>query len=230
MRGAPGAALLRLAVDYTVLLILFFLGLNHSYAGPAWLMAVYALLRTVWTCSGRAKIGLVLVQYSVFRCLAIVILGMVMSFCTLAVAETLSAMSSEMFVPIIVQSHTRMSHDLLIVGIATIGLLVGQVAAEEIVFRGLILARLIGVFGDAKRGNATGVVCSAVLFGFFHAIHWPTSVVILATGFGMLTGFMRLRTRSLVPGFFLHLGWNMVYLPSILYTVASEAVDAYPAG
>jgi membrane protease YdiL (CAAX protease family) len=71
---------------------------------------------------------------------------------------------------------------------------------EEIAFRGVIFDRLRRVLGERE-----GWVVQAAFFSILHL-----NPVILPTHFamGLIFGWLRMRTRSLLPGMVLHAAWN----------------------
>jgi membrane protease YdiL (CAAX protease family) len=71
---------------------------------------------------------------------------------------------------------------------------------EEIAFRGIIFDRLCRVLGERE-----GWLVQAALFSVLHL-----SPVIFPTHFamGLIFGWLRMRTRSLIPGMVLHAAWN----------------------
>ena len=71
---------------------------------------------------------------------------------------------------------------------------------EEIAFRGIIFDRLSRVLGERE-----GWLVQAALFSVLHL-----SPVIFPTHFamGLIFGWLRMRTRSLIPGMILHAAWN----------------------
>jgi membrane protease YdiL (CAAX protease family) len=71
---------------------------------------------------------------------------------------------------------------------------------EEIAFRGIIFDRLSRVLGERE-----GWLVQAALFSVLHL-----SPVIFPTHFamGLIFGWLRVRTRSLIPGMILHAAWN----------------------
>ena len=71
---------------------------------------------------------------------------------------------------------------------------------EEIAFRGIIFDRLRRVLGDRE-----GWLVQAALFSVLHLMP-----VIFPTHFamGLIFGWLRMRTGSLIPGMILHAAWN----------------------
>lgn len=80
-------------------------------------------------------------------------------------------------------------------------------AAEEFVFRGLMLEGLARTLG-----NAGGIAGAGVLFTLLHvpdtAHYWPATVMILVMG--LLAGTLRVRTGYLGPAVGVHFGHNAV--------------------
>jgi uncharacterized protein len=75
---------------------------------------------------------------------------------------------------------------------------------EEIAFRGIIFDRLRQVLGERE-----GWLVQAALFSVMHL-----SPVIFPTHFaiGLIFGWLRMRTGSLIPGMILHATWNAVII------------------
>lgn len=71
--------------------------------------------------------------------------------------------------------------------------------AEEIVFRGAVLRRLLGVCG--QRWHWVAIAISAALFG---AVHGNLPQFVHAALLGLLLGWMYYRTGSILPGVMLH--------------------------
>jgi membrane protease YdiL (CAAX protease family) len=71
---------------------------------------------------------------------------------------------------------------------------------EEIAFRGIVFDRLSRVLGDRE-----GWLVQAALFSVLHLMP-----VIFPTHFamGLIFGWLRMRTGSLIPGMILHAAWN----------------------
>jgi membrane protease YdiL (CAAX protease family) len=80
---------------------------------------------------------------------------------------------------------------------------------EEIAFRGVIFDRLRRVLGDRE-----GSLVQAAFFSILHL-----SPVIFPTHFamGLILGWLRMRTGSLLPGMILHASWNAVNIVLELY-------------
>jgi len=77
---------------------------------------------------------------------------------------------------------------------------VAPAVCEEIAFRGIIFDRLTRVLGERE-----GWLVQAALFSVLHLspVIFPTHFVM-----GLIFGWLRLRTRSLIPGMILHAAWN----------------------
>lgn len=88
-------------------------------------------------------------------------------------------------------------------GYAAVGVLIP--IAEEIVFRGAILRKLLEKMGDGKHWLA--ILCSALLFGIAHG---NSAQFVHAVLSGMLLGWLYYRTKSVVPGIVFHLINNTV--------------------
>lgn len=80
---------------------------------------------------------------------------------------------------------------------------------EEIAFRGVIYERLRRVLGERE-----GWLVQAAFFSVLHL-----SPVIFPTHFamGLILGWLRMRTRSLLPGMVLHAAWNAAVILLELY-------------
>jgi membrane protease YdiL (CAAX protease family) len=80
---------------------------------------------------------------------------------------------------------------------------------EEIAFRGVIFGRLLTVLGEKEAW--------LVQAAFFSILH--LSPVIFPTHFamGLILGWLRMRTLSLLPGMVLHAAWNAVIILLELY-------------
>lgn len=84
-----------------------------------------------------------------------------------------------------------------------------QAGAEEVMFRGVILASLA-----ARYGVRTGVVISALLFGLWHVSigqSWADAGVYFAVmfAFGLTAGVATLHYANLGPAIALHVVWNV---------------------
>jgi uncharacterized protein len=80
---------------------------------------------------------------------------------------------------------------------------------EEIAFRGIIFERLSRVLGERE-----GWLVQAAFFSVLHL-----SPVIFLTHFvmGLIFGWLRMRTGSLIPGMILHASWNAAAIVLELY-------------
>lgn len=90
--------------------------------------------------------------------------------------------------------------------------------AEEMVFRGAILRRLLEVMGEDRKWFA--IIISALLFGALHA-NGPQ--FIHATLIGLLLGWMYSRTNSIVPGMLFH--WINNTIAFVAYNMIPQAAD-----
>ena len=88
-------------------------------------------------------------------------------------------------------------------GFIAIGVLVP--IAEEMVFRGAILRRLLDA--SDTRWHWAAIVVTAALFG---AMHLNMAQGINAFVMGLLLGWMYMRTRSIVPGLVFHFTNNTI--------------------
>lgn len=93
-----------------------------------------------------------------------------------------------------------MQHDL---GYLAVGVLAP--VAEEMIFRGAILRRLLDTMG--KRREWAAITATALLFA---VVHGNMAQGINAFVLGLLLGWMYARTRSLVPGVAMHLTNNTI--------------------
>jgi hypothetical protein len=85
---------------------------------------------------------------------------------------------------------------------------------EELLFRGAIMPALV-----QRHGSAVGLLASALLFGAFH-LH-PVSIVYASLA-GLVLGAVALRSRSILPSFTLHAGFNAIpiLLPESVLPIA----------
>jgi membrane protease YdiL (CAAX protease family) len=83
--------------------------------------------------------------------------------------------------------------------------------SEEIGFRGMLLGGLL----RARVRPWVAIVCSAVVFGILHG----TEIQLMGTiVFGIITGWLLWRTRSLLPGMIMHLTNNsFVFITDYLW-------------
>ena len=89
---------------------------------------------------------------------------------------------------------------------ALLGLAVGAAAAEEVVFRGVLLRHL-----EARAGTWVALVVTAVLFGAVHltnpaATTWGVTALTIEAGLSLGAAYVATRSLWLPVG--LHLGWN----------------------
>lgn len=99
-------------------------------------------------------------------------------------------------------------------------LVVGILApiGEELIFRGAVLRKLLTLFEGKKRWIA--IFISAAIFG---AIHGNFAQGIHATLFGMLLGWMYMRTGSVLPGIALH--WVNNTVAYLMFKLLPEMND-----
>lgn len=133
-------------------------------------------------------------------------IAMPMSFATEEAGITLPDTYTKLFGEI-------MRHDL---GYLAVGVLAP--VAEEMVFRGAILRRLLDAVGNSRSWVA--VTVTALLFGL---VHGNMAQGINAFVLGLLLGWMYVRTRSLVPGIAFHLANNT--LAFFAYRLFPQSVD-----
>ena len=91
-----------------------------------------------------------------------------------------------------------MSHDLGYVAVGVVAPI-----AEEMVFRGAILRRLLDITG--RRMAWVAIVVSAALFG---VVHGNMAQGMNAFLMGLMLGWLYVRTRSIVPGVVMHIANN----------------------
>jgi len=82
---------------------------------------------------------------------------------------------------------------------------------EELLFRGVILHGFLSRYAPFK-----SVLWSSVLFGLVHLNPWQ---LITGIWLGVLLGWLRVRTRSLLPCFALHAAFNSLPLCALLLPV-----------
>ena len=76
---------------------------------------------------------------------------------------------------------------------------------EEILYRGLVL----DVFFE-RYGKWTAIIISSILFAIAHSFNEePLFAVLGALWSGLVYGYLRIETRSLLPGLLLHSVWNL---------------------
>ncbi len=88
--------------------------------------------------------------------------------------------------------------------VQVLALLIFAPAAEEIVFRGLVLTRLQGSLPDAA-----AVIVSGVLFGLIHLMAGGAVLAAGAAVTGCLCGLAFVRTKSLLPAIAAHAAANL---------------------
>lgn len=109
-------------------------------------------------------------------------------------------------------------------GYAAIGLLVP--VAEELVFRGGILRKLLQIFSINDEGKTTNaghwcaIAISALIFG---AMHLNAAQGVHAFLIGLLLGWMYYRTRSIIPSIAFH--WVNNSVAYIMYNVMPQMND-----
>ena len=94
------------------------------------------------------------------------------------------------------------------IDIALLFLLVAIVApiVEELMFRGYILDAI-----NRKHSDWTAIIWSSVLFGFLHFLGGPFYIGSTFIG-GIIYGWIRVRTGSLLPSIAGHMMWNIMAL------------------
>lgn len=90
--------------------------------------------------------------------------------------------------------------------------------AEELVFRGAILRKLLSVFGENKHWIA--IIISAVIFGLVH-LNIPQFVH--AALIGLLLGWMYYRTKSIIPGVLFH--WVNNTVAYAMFNIMPQMAD-----
>ena len=89
-----------------------------------------------------------------------------------------------------------------ILELLSLGLVFGPIL-EESLFRGCLLPLLA-----QTTGNVAAVIITALLFALFHKpanlAHWVSF-----TGTGLAYGWLRLASRSTIPGVFMHASYNL---------------------
>ncbi len=102
------------------------------------------------------------------------------------------------------------------IGYVVIGILAPF--AEEVVFRGAILRKLLGMM-DEKR-HWVAIVLSALVFGLVH-LNIPQGIH--AFLIGLLLGWMYYRTRSILPGILFH--WVNNSVAFIMFHIMPQMAD-----
>lgn len=88
---------------------------------------------------------------------------------------------------------------------------------EELCFRGFLFGALRTKFAEDRT-----VIASSLLFGLFHEVFMPGRLLV-STFLGLVLGWVRLRTRSVLPGMLLHATHNGLLLTIARY---SEEIKA----
>ncbi len=70
---------------------------------------------------------------------------------------------------------------------------------EELLFRGFLLTKL------RRFGSWFAIIASGIVFGLYHQNHYQ---FFFAAAFGILTGYIALRTQSVIPGIIAHVFLN----------------------
>ena len=89
-----------------------------------------------------------------------------------------------------------------------------SVLTEELIYRGVLLYILIH-----RLGSKTGIAISASAFGIYHWFSYgvlgnPVAMILIFLGTGLMGYTWALsfhKTRSIMMGFGMHLGWNFVF-------------------
>ena len=76
--------------------------------------------------------------------------------------------------------------------------------AEELFFRGYVLDAI-----NRKHGDWTAIIWSAMLFGLVHVDPFTMGQAFMG---GIIYGWIRMRTGSLLPSIACHMMWNMLAL------------------
>ena len=90
--------------------------------------------------------------------------------------------------------------------------------AEEVVFRGAILRKLLGMMEE--KWHWVAIAISAAIFGFVH-LNVPQGIH--AFLIGLLLGWMYYRTRSILPGILFH--WVNNSLAFIMFNIMPQMAD-----
>jgi uncharacterized protein len=98
--------------------------------------------------------------------------------------------------------------------LAALGILFFTAWPEELLFRGL----LQNLLSRTLKNQWAGLIVASVIFGFSHIFHAPYpnwKYVILATIAGLFYGHVWMKTRSLLPGTFVHalvdISWHILF-------------------
>lgn len=88
---------------------------------------------------------------------------------------------------------------------------------EEILFRGILLSKL------KRFGGWFAVITTGVLFGLFHQNHQQ---LFFATAFGIIAGFIALRTNSVIPSVIAHVCLNgYLFISGLFLTFTDNHVE-----
>jgi ABC-2 type transport system permease protein/sodium transport system permease protein len=93
---------------------------------------------------------------------------------------------------------------------------------EELCFRGFLFGALRTKLGDDRT-----LIGSSLLFGLFHEVLMPGRLLV-STFLGGVLGWMRLRSRSVIPGMLLHATHNSLILTMAHYRDALTAYEWAP--
>ena len=77
---------------------------------------------------------------------------------------------------------------------------------EELMFRGYVLDAI-----NRKHSDWTAIIWSSILFGFLHFFGGPFYIILTMIG-GIMWGWIRVRTGSLLPSIACHMIWNAIAL------------------
>ncbi len=98
--------------------------------------------------------------------------------------------------------------------LTAVGILFFTAWPEEFLFRGL----LQNLLSKALKNQWAGLIAASVIFGFSHIFHAPFpnwKYVLLATIAGFFYGHVWMKTRSLLPGTFVHalvdISWHILF-------------------
>ncbi len=87
---------------------------------------------------------------------------------------------------------------------------------EELLFRGFLLTKL------SRFGAWFAIITSAVAFGLYHQNHFQ---LFYATAFGVIAGFIAMRTRSVIPSLIAHMALNAYSFLSELFLSFTNYTD-----
>lgn len=90
--------------------------------------------------------------------------------------------------------------------------------AEELVFRGAVLRKLLAIFG--KKWHWAAIVISAIVFG---AVHGNLPQFVHAALIGLLLGWMYYRTGSILPGVMFH--WINNTVAYLMFNLMPQMAD-----